>query len=101
MPPFFFCISRTLAIFDCGKQRAIRANYFAAKKSASRDKIRKWKTGFRIWSLFAGCVFYISDFIPGIHSFHKPEVSEINQYFHFGCILCKLTAQILGMNTVL
>jgi hypothetical protein len=43
----FFCISRTLAIFDSGKQRAIRANYFAAKKSASRDKIRKWKTGFR------------------------------------------------------
>jgi hypothetical protein len=33
------------AILDCGKQRAIRANYFAAKKSASREKIRKWKTG--------------------------------------------------------
>ena len=34
-----------LAIFGCGKQRAICANYFAAKKSASREKIRKWKIG--------------------------------------------------------
>ena len=34
-----------LAIFGSGKQRATRANYFAAKKTASREKIRKWKTG--------------------------------------------------------
>ena len=34
--------------FAGGKQRAIRANYFAAKKSASHEKNRKWKTGFML-----------------------------------------------------
>jgi hypothetical protein len=42
MPPSWFVFSA----LSYGKQRAIRANYFAKKKSASRDKIRMWKTGF-------------------------------------------------------
>ena len=59
MPPFFFYFPR----FAGGKQKAIRANYFAAKKSASREKNRNWKTGFKIemicplgpitWSVFS------------------------------------------------
>jgi hypothetical protein len=44
MPPFCFVASAR----SYGKERVIRANYFGKQKSASRDKIRKWKTGLRM-----------------------------------------------------
>ena len=53
--------SPSLAIFGCGEQRAIRANYFAAKKSASREKIRNWKTGFMLF-LWGWCNISLLNF---------------------------------------
>ena len=72
MPPFCFVAS----VRSYGKQRAIRANYFGKKKSASRDKIHMWKTSLRnvYSSVPVGCEFWASgNNEPDQRQYHEPE----------------------------